>query len=108
MSNDPDQFEADEDVTSEYEAPSRPSGMVVSVRLAAEDSEKLMHLAEETGLTVSQIARRAIQAFVAFGGRRTETTELTVATEGDLGLLVRTQAVGSATQGVPSSYELVA
>ncbi|MDO8473110.1 MAG: hypothetical protein Q7T05_04755, partial [Dehalococcoidia bacterium] len=43
----------------------KSTGIVVSVRLAPEDSGKLVDLAEESGKTVSQVAREAIRAFIS-------------------------------------------
>ena len=64
------QFIAGEDVTEELTPPRRDSGMVVSVRLERGDAEKLVEMAEESGHTVSQIARQAIRGYLAFGGRK--------------------------------------
>src|SRR3989304_3325946 len=61
------EFEVGENVTDEIVdyRQSRSSGIVVSVRLAPEDSTKLIILAEESGKTVSQIARQAIRSFIS-------------------------------------------
>ena len=69
MNMEPEQFEAGENVTDEVRR-NRPGGMVVSVRLTQEDSVKLIDLAEESGKTISQLARQAIRAFIAYSGRR--------------------------------------
>lgn len=65
-----DQFEPGEDVTDEFDVTRKPTGMVVSVRLAPEDANRLSARAEETGMTVSQLARQAIRSFLNFGGGR--------------------------------------
>jgi hypothetical protein len=96
MSRELDDYEPGEDVTEEFEPTRRPAGIVVSVRLGAEDAEKLVELAEESGRTVSQVARQAIRAFVAFGGRRSESTEVTA--ESFFGLVLRTAAPGTPTE----------
>jgi len=103
MSKELDQYEAGEDVTEEFDTPRRPAGIVVSVRLGSEDAVKLVDLAEETGRTVSQLARQAIRSFLAFGGRRTESTEMTVVSVNEeFGLIVRTSAFGAPTEGSPA------
>jgi hypothetical protein len=103
----PEEFYGDDDVTEEFEKPRHASGMVVSVRLGAEDAENLVTLAEESGRTVSQVARQAIRAYLSFSGRKVDTTEVTVASEGSLGLVIRLQGSSVATQvaaPIPSPY----
>jgi len=97
-----DEFQPDEDVTEEFEKPRRSGGMVVSTRIDAEDADKLVALAEESGRTVSQVARQAIRAFVAFGTRRPEAQEVTATADVDagVGLMVRTEGTGTATYGM--------
>ena len=76
----PEEFEAGENVTDEVRR-SKPGGIVVSVRLSREDSAKLVDLAEDSGKTVSQIARQAIRIFVSQCGQRpTFVPEITGAT----------------------------
>jgi hypothetical protein len=98
VSNEPDQFEAGEDVTESFER-SRHSGMVVSVRLPAEDSDKLIDLAEETGRTVSQVARQAIRSFLAGGGRKVDNQEVSATMQAEAPLVVRSNDQGSPTEG---------
>ncbi len=61
---DPEQFEAGENVTDKVQRGGTPS-MVVSVRLDPGDSASLITVAEQSGKTLSQIARQAIRAFLA-------------------------------------------
>lgn len=67
MNTEPEEFEVGENITDQVDRRSRSSGIVVSVRLAPEDSAKLIDLAEESGKTVSQIARQAIRSFISHG-----------------------------------------
>ncbi|MBI4317411.1 MAG: hypothetical protein HY675_02885 [Chloroflexi bacterium] len=60
----PEDFEAGENVTDQVRR-SKPGGIVVSVRLMPEDSVKLVDLAEESGQTISQVARQAIRSFLS-------------------------------------------
>ena len=69
MNVEPEEFEAGENVTDQVRR-NKASGIVVSVRLAPEDSIKLIDLAEESGKTVSQVARQAIRSFISQCGRR--------------------------------------
>lgn len=69
MTFEPEELELGENVTDQVRQ-HKPSGIVVSVRLAPEDSVKLIDLAEETGKTVSQIAREAIRSFISQSGHR--------------------------------------
>jgi hypothetical protein len=103
MSNEPDDFEAGDDVTDDFDAPRRPSGMVVSVRIAPEDSERLISLAEASGHTVSQIARQAIRSFLASGGK--PRREATISSAPESSLYVRVSEDSAPTQG--SRSELV-
>ncbi len=59
-----EEFEAGENVTGQVRR-NRAGGIVVSVRLTQEDSARLVGLAEDSGKTVSQIARQAIRAFLS-------------------------------------------
>ena len=68
MTNSLSQFEPGEDATEDVESGSGP-GVVVSVRLARDDAERLMSLAEDSGKTVSQVAREALRAFVSRRGQ---------------------------------------
>ena len=68
MSIEPEEFEAGENVTDQVRR-NKPSGIVISVRLTPEDSIKLVDLAEESGKTVSQVARQAIRSFIAQSAR---------------------------------------
>jgi hypothetical protein len=98
-----DDFQPGEDVTDSFEEPRRPSGIVVSVRLAPQDADRLIDLAEETGRTVSQIARQAIRSFLAFGDRSVEIREVTVASSPEVGMLtVRTEWAGVPTHNLPA------
>ena len=69
MKMESEEFEAGENVTDQVRR-NRPTGIVVSVRLTPEDSAKLIDLAEESGKTVSQVAREAIRTFISQGGKR--------------------------------------
>ena len=62
------EFVPGEDVTGDV-TPGTRGGVVVSVRLAPEDADRLVKLAEESGKTVSQVAREALRAFVSRGGQ---------------------------------------
>ena len=106
MNNDVDQFEPGEDVTGEFDVPRRPAGMVVSVRIGPEESEKLLSLAEESGRTVSQVARQAIRSFLAFGGKR--SSEVTVSSDPQASLIVRTSGDAAPTEGSSARAQLVA
>ena len=63
-------FEAGEDVTHKVTR-EKPRGVVISVRLAGDDAERLVSLAEQAGTTVSELARQAIHSFVMRGGQLT-------------------------------------
>lgn len=63
-----DDFEAGTNVTARVRG-EKSGGMVVSVRLAAEDSDRLVELAEETGRTASDLARQAIRSFLKLNGQ---------------------------------------
>ena len=66
MTLDPSQFELGEDVTAQFEPPTKKkSGIVVSVRLSPEDADELLSLSEKTDRTVSQVAREAIRRYLA-------------------------------------------
>ncbi|MCL4370385.1 MAG: hypothetical protein M1380_05705 [Chloroflexi bacterium] len=65
----PGEFEAGENVTDQVRR-NKPGGIVVSVRLAQEDSVRLVDLAEDSGQTISQVARQAIRAFLSHRGQR--------------------------------------
>jgi len=67
--SEPEEFRAGENVTDRVRRRG-PGGIVVSVRLELTDSANLAALAEESGKTVSQIAREAIRVFLAQRGRR--------------------------------------
>lgn len=60
----PEEFEAGENVTDKVRR-NKSGGIVVSVRLTKEDSDALVRVAEESGKTVSQVARQAIRAFLS-------------------------------------------
>lgn len=64
MTIDISQFQAGEDVTDEFEPLKRRSGIVVSVRLNPTDADRLMAAAEDSGRTVSQVAREAIENYL--------------------------------------------
>jgi hypothetical protein len=106
MSNDLDQFDPGEDVTDEFDAPRRPTGMVVSVRIGPEESEKLINLAEESGRTVSQVARQAIRSFLSFGAKR--NPEVTVSADPQASLVVRTSGDTAPTEGSGARVEILA
>jgi hypothetical protein len=97
MTNEPEDFEAGEDVTDDFDAPQRPAGMVVSVRIAPQDAERLVDLAETSGHTVSQIARQAIRSFLSSSGR--PRREATVSSAPDVSLFVRTSEDTAPTEG---------
>jgi hypothetical protein len=61
---DPEKFRAGENVSDRVHR-SETAGIVVSARLSPEDSSTLIVLAEESGKTISQVAREAIRAFLA-------------------------------------------
>ena len=63
MTLDPELFEAGTNVTARVRGDKSP-GLVLSVRLSAEDAESLLSMAEETGRSVSEIARMAVRAFL--------------------------------------------
>lgn len=65
----PEEFEAGENVTNQVRR-NKPGGIVVSVRLTPEDSVRLVDLAEDSGKTISQVARQAIRAFLSHLGQR--------------------------------------
>lgn len=65
----PEDFEAGENMTDQVQK-SKPMGIVVSVRLTPEDSDKLVDLAEESGKTVSQLVRQAVRSFLSHRGQR--------------------------------------
>jgi predicted transcriptional regulator len=97
MTNRPEDFEAGDDVTEEFETPRRPFGMVVSVRIGPEESAKLIDLAEETGRTVSQVARQAIRSFLALGKQK-ESAEISATTDLHASLFVQAAATEVSTE----------
>lgn len=75
----PEEFEAGENVTDQVQR-NKPSRIVISVRLTPEDSVKLLDLAEESGKTVSQVARQAIRSFISQRGHPVFVPEITGST----------------------------
>ena len=57
-------FDLDQDVALEVETRRRRRGVVVSVRLDSEDAGLLFAQAEQSGSTVSEVARKAIHAYL--------------------------------------------
>jgi len=53
----------------EVERKSR-AGVVVSVRLSADEADELQRLAEQRGTTLSKVAREAITSYLAHGPNR--------------------------------------
>ena len=104
-----DDYEPGEDVTEEFESPPQPAGIVVSARLAPEDSAKLIDLAEQTDRTVSQIARLAIRGFLAAAETKSEELpEMTFAADPEgRGFVVRAIASSPATEGARAHTEEV-
>jgi hypothetical protein len=52
----------------------RPVGLVISVRLSAEEADQLERIAERAGKSVTEVAREAIQAVIAAGVLPTKST----------------------------------
>ena len=52
----------------------RPAGLVVSVRLSAEEADQLERIAERAGKSVTDVAREAVQAAIASGALPTKST----------------------------------
>lgn len=67
MTINPEDFEAGANVTSRVRS-EKSGGLVVSARLSPEDTERLLTLSDETGRTVSDLARQAIRTFLSRGG----------------------------------------
>ncbi len=102
MTDSLEDFDPGEDVTDQFVIQRKP-GMVVSVRLDAQDSQKLLTYADETGYTVSQIARQAIHSFFSSTRRSGgEAIIMTVAAaDPAFGFVIRTTAEGTPTAGTP-------
>jgi len=64
MTLDPSEFIAGDNVTDDFEPPRGRGGVVVSVRLAANDADRLSEAAEATGRTISQVAREALLSYL--------------------------------------------
>ena len=62
----PDDFEAGEDVTGEFEV-RRPIGIVLSVRLTGEEAAQLEQIGRREGKTLIETAREALLATIAAG-----------------------------------------
>jgi hypothetical protein len=52
----------------------RPVGLVISVRLSAEEADQLERIAERAGKSVTDVAREAVQAVIAAGALPTKST----------------------------------
>ena len=64
MKFDPADYEIDEGLAEPFDRPKQRAGMVVSVRLDAAETDRLLGFADETERTVSQVARLAIRKFL--------------------------------------------
>jgi hypothetical protein len=53
----------------------RPVGLVISVRLSAEEADQLERIAERAGKSVTDVAREAVQAVIAAGALPTKAHE---------------------------------
>jgi Ribbon-helix-helix protein, copG family len=51
-----------------------PVGLVISVRLSAEEADQLEQIAEKAGKSVTEVAREAVQAVIAAGALPTKST----------------------------------
>ena len=56
------EFELGEEVTELVQRPRRKPGVVISVRIEADDAKRLFALAEKRDQTVSDVAREAIDS----------------------------------------------
>ena len=70
----PDDIELGDEVI-EVERRER-AGVVVSVRLSAEEADRLQSMAEDRKTTLSRVAREAIATYLANGLRETDDTAL--------------------------------
>ncbi len=52
----------------------RPVGLVISVRLSAEEADQLERIAERAGKSVTDVAREAVRAVIAAGALPTKST----------------------------------
>jgi predicted N-acetyltransferase YhbS len=52
----------------------RPVGLVIAVRLSAEEADQLERIAEKAGKSVTEVAREAVQAVIAAGALPTKST----------------------------------
>jgi hypothetical protein len=75
MTINPDEFEAGTNVTARARS-EKSGGMVVSIRLSADDAEGILALAERSGRSVTDIARQAIRAFIGRGVQSSYTVEV--------------------------------
>jgi len=64
----PEDIELGEDVIEVERKPR--AGVVVSIRLSADEAARLQRLAEERETTLSQVAQEALSAFLAHDSRR--------------------------------------
>lgn len=64
----PDDIELGDDVIEVEKKPR--AGVVVSVRLSADEADQLLSIAEMRGTTLSRVAREALGAYILHGPRR--------------------------------------
>lgn len=97
----PDDIELGDDVIEVEKKPR--AGVVVSVRLSADEADQLQSIAEKRGTTLSRVTREALSSYILHGPQRPITVGPWTGTMsgGDLALSF-TQSHGEAAQTVGS------
>lgn len=73
MENQEGPVELGEEVTSDVRG-RRPAGIVLSVRLTAEEAEQMQRIAQVTAKSLSEVARIALRSFLNNGGYEAQTS----------------------------------